>query len=192
MLRNIATFGLIVIALAPPLGGCASQTPSTNRFSVRQEHGLQIEEAFRAAELAITDLGYALETIDKERGVLITSPVPATEESTATRRRISLTRPGLVREIAEVRLTLRDGVPAFYCRVILQELATEAHQMFARDRGMSDSPTETPIERGAAVTPEQEAVWQTVARDTDKERMILRTIHDHAERRREGTAVGTP
>jgi hypothetical protein len=68
-----------------------------------------------------------------------------------------------------------EGVKVF-CKVLVQEYDTEAHQVFSRDHALDDRSRDTPAQRDAASTSEQNAVWRTKRRDKDLERRILRDV----------------
>jgi len=92
----------------------------------------------------------------------------------AGRDRLSLR--GEMRRVAQVRVGTSEGGVKVFCRVAVQRQTTEAYRMFDRDRRVSDVPGDTPIERDAATTPEQNTVWETVRRDMTAERLILQNI----------------
>ena len=81
-----------------------------------------------------------------------------------------------LRRLATVRVGQGAGVVNVYARVALQEQTTEAHRMFQRDHAISDIPGDTPIDREAATTSEQNTVWRTIGRDRAAERRILEAI----------------
>lgn len=81
-----------------------------------------------------------------------------------------------LRRVVHVRVTQSTDVVNVYCQVAIQEQTTEAHRMFRRNHMISDTPGETPIDREAATTDEQNIVWQTIGRDKAAERRILEAI----------------
>lgn len=57
--------------------------------------------------------------------------------------------------------------------------------MFRHDHRVSDIPDDTPIDRDAATTTEQNTVWRTIRRDKAAERRILEAILDQAGRHKQ-------
>jgi hypothetical protein len=134
------------------------------------------QTAMERAEIALVTMGYEIDRRDEEAGIITTKPVRGLASGAPRVPRISISDRSPTRHICEVRVTRGDAGTHVSCRVIVQQLATEAHRMFLHDRGISDSPAVTPIEREAATTEAQNQVWQTIRRDKIKERELLSAI----------------
>jgi len=177
-----ASFFLLCLSLTC-LNACAAPGPSPVTFSVRQ---LQVDrtEAFQAAENTLVELGYGIAQRDPLNGVLTTQPVFGDSQDQAEVDRAALGSAGRLRRIAEIRITETAGGVHAYCKVVVQKLVTEAYRLRARDLRSTDSPAETPVDREAATTREQNTVWQTIRRDKLREREILaalaQRINSHA------------
>jgi hypothetical protein len=171
--KLFAVGALLLLLLS---AGCAARGPSPLEFTVRQFSEMDRQTAMERAEIALITMGYEIDRRDEEAGVITTKPVrgPAGGEPRAPRISISDRSP--TRHICEVRVTRGDAGTNVHCRVVVQQLATEAHRMFLQDRGISDSPAVTPIEREAATTEAQNQVWQAIRRDKIKERELLSAI----------------
>lgn len=144
----------------------------TVRHVQQRERGAVLD----AAEAALIDLGYKIERSDPSEGVITTQPVEAQAGLDSTRP-ASISSRGKTRRIVEVRVQNEGGVTKVYCKVLLQEQATQAHRMFAADRAGSDTPGDyTAINRDAATTNEQNTVWRTIRRDKTVERQIIEQL----------------
>ncbi|MHC4695728.1 MAG: hypothetical protein ACYTFA_03180 [Planctomycetota bacterium] len=162
------------------VGGCASPGPSTGRHAVIHLQGVDRAAAFNAAELAFVKLGYKIDRQDLSSGVLEAAPVADVGGGELTRRTPRLSSPSDVRRVARARVERVGDTVSVYCRVLVQEQTTQTHRLFADDRHGQDTPTNTPIEREAATTVQQNTVWRTIRRDRDNERQILTAIADNA------------
>lgn len=155
--------------------GCAAPGAALRDYSVRPLPAGQTDAAFGAAEGVLLELGYEIRERDPAAGRLETVPIESTE---ATMSEGASLRTARLRRVVQVRV-MRDGEQArIYCNVSVQQLRTEAHRWLAFDRSSSDTPGQTPIEREAATTTEQNAVWETVDRDRAVERAILSAVLD--------------
>lgn len=131
---------------------------------------------FASAQRALVDLGFRLDRVDLELGLITTRPSELRSGTLVPRDRSRLSSPGRLRRIAEVRIVpVSDGIDVF-CSVAIQRLETEAHRMFRHETAASDVPHETAIDRGAGSTNEQNTVWHTIRRDKPAERKILNAI----------------
>jgi hypothetical protein len=169
-------FAVGVLLLPLPYAGCAARGPSPLEFTVRQFSEMDRQTAMQRAETTLITMGYEIDRYDEQSGVITTRPVrgPASGESRVPRISISDRSP--TRHICEVRVKRGDTGTHVYCRVLVQQLATEAHRMFLNDRSISDSPADTSIDREAATTEAQNQVWRTIRRDKIRERALLSAI----------------
>ncbi len=167
------------------VGGCASPGLSPLNYTVRHVEGRKRAAVFAAAEAALNELSYGIYHADPAKGTINALPIsaiPAEKETRAGSRPGSQTR---LRRSAYLRLTQSAAVVNVYCKVVVQEQTTEAHRMFRHDHRVSDIPDDTPIDRDAATTTEQNTVWRTIRRDKATERRILEAILDQAGRHKQ-------
>jgi hypothetical protein len=150
--------------------GCAGPGPALHDYSVRPLPLAQADAAFEAAESALLEFGYEIAAREPAAGRLETVPIESTEASSS--EGVSL-RTARLRRVAQIRVVRAGDEARLYCNVSVQQLRTEAHRWLAFDRGSSDMPGQTPIEREAGTTTEQNAVWETIHRDKAAERAIL-------------------
>ena len=134
---------------------------------------------FKAAELALVRLGYKIERRDMPSGVLEAVPVSDVGGAGLTRRPVRLSSRSDARRVADVQVEQIGDTVSVYCQVFVQEQSTQTHRLFAHDQRGYDTPTDTPIEREAATTVQQNTVWRTIRRDRDNERQILTAIADN-------------
>jgi len=164
------------------VGGCASPGPSPLSFDVQHFPGADSAATFERAEIALINLGYRIDKRDRAGGIITTKPIAGSARDEPRRRTVSLSGPRATRRICEVLITDDDGGVGVYCRMIVQELSTEAHRLSARDHGISDTPGQTPIDREGATTDSQNQVWRTIRRDKTTEQEILAAIAALADR----------
>lgn len=136
------------------------------------------DAAFNAAEQALAEQ-FRIAIRDPEGGNLRTQPVESIENADPGHLlRDAVGAHQRVRRFAELRLRRRDGGVEFYCKVTVQHRQTGVAQAMLRNRGAYDQPTDTPADRDAGLTDEQNAVWITRARDRSMERQILASIRE--------------
>lgn len=171
------------LAIAPliiGLWGCASAGPSAVSHSLRRVSAVDRQSLLDAAEAALLDLGYAIDLRDPAEGLLRTVPEESADEGERRLGGPRLSRGRLVRRVTEVRVQRGAGEANLFCRVMIQQQATGAYRMHAQATQGSDIPNETAIDREAATTAEQNAVWQTVRRDRAAESAVLAAILERA------------
>lgn len=167
---------LVGLVMTACLGGCVSPRMSPLRFGSRHIPGAARSVVFAAARQALVDLGYRLNQVDSESGVITTEPTVAKLEAHIARDRPRLSSSERGRRVVEVRLVDDPFGANIRCRVAIQLLTTEAHRMFRHEAAGADIPRETAIDLEAASTAQQNAVWKTVRRDKSAERQILDAI----------------
>jgi len=175
---GISTYAVGVIPLL--LVGCSTTTTDLSHYSVRQVSPLQQAGLMTIAENELRELGYVVYQRDATIGSLRARADVDVE--TASRRTSGVThRSGGTRRHAVVRIESDDEQSAVYCKVLLQQRATGAYRMLQRDSTGQDTPNETPIDRDAATTEEQNTLWRTLRRDRRSEHELLDSI-DRASR----------
>lgn len=163
---------------------CVSTSPSSQGYAVRhiardRASTLQATEfTLQAAELTLVDLGFRIARRDSNTGRIVTQPRPRDVIAGGDGTRMRLFRPRRGREVAEVLIEQSPDGVSVYCKVAVQELATETYRLHNREARSSDLPSQTPIEYEAATTDEQNTVWRTVRRDRAMEQAILAALLD--------------
>ena len=164
----------IMVYLA--LGGCATTGVSPLGHSVRQIPDVDPARVFRAAEAALLREGLVIDRRDVAAGVVTSLPAAIPRDGVLGSPGLGLSSRGPARRVALIRIKKQDGIMRISCRVELQEQITEARRMFGQDYSGLDRPDDTPIDRGAAATREQNTVWRVARRDKRAERRILSTL----------------
>ncbi len=141
----------------------------------RQHFSAQMADAFDAAEQALQER-FKIEVREPGRGYLKTAAVLTSAPRKATVLDSKLRSKRAVRKSVEIRIEPEGDGVVVGCRASIEENQSGAHRMYQRSHTISDIPSDTPAERGAASTPEQDAVWKTVGRDKALERQIYRAI----------------
>lgn len=167
--------GLLALVL---LAGCQTAQPAATTFAVRQSP-LEPSAAFRAAEDVLYDLGYSLDQQDVAALTLRSAPREIRSRAGGAGSRGLLSTPARLREIVDMRLEGAADGTRVYCRVLMQEQATEVYRLREPDMHGSDNPGTTAIDRDAGTTREQNTVWKTLRRDGQQERRILQAVLDH-------------
>ena len=168
--------------------GCESAGLSARNFTVRRFAQVEHASVFSAAALALRESGYQIDQQQSRPDVLRTYPLDPTSESDVAASDGFWTglvrgRPGALlgrrrarRNVATTHVRRTEDTITVYCRVEIQERATEAHRLWTGRRRLSDLPTDTPIDRDEGTAPEHSAVWRKVRRDKTRERSILDII----------------
>lgn len=164
------------------IGACASTGLSPLNFAVRHVQDGNRAAVFDAARSALTDLHYRITRADPVAGVIEAQPMQTSSGAQPAPTDMRLSSPAGLRTIAYVHVTQGTQRVNVYCKVVVQEQTTEGHRMFRHDHGVSDVPGDTPIDREAATTTEQNTVWRTIRRDKAAQRRILKAVLDRAEK----------
>lgn len=157
------------------LSGCAAREPRAGGYAVSGATSSERSASLDFAEAALVSLGYTIARRDTVEEVLVTEPV-AIERS--GERSVRADNP--LRKIAEVRLAGPPSNPRINVKVVVQEQSAETYRLLAFERGGDDLPGhQTAIDRDAATTATQNAVWRTIRRDTVSEHAIVERITEH-------------
>ncbi|MFH0979972.1 MAG: hypothetical protein V2A79_00350 [Planctomycetota bacterium] len=164
---------LLVIGVA----GCSAPQATALNYSV-----LRLADASQAAvfDAAAQALGehFTIRRSDRVAGMLEAVPMEGVGKGSRGRLGDVVAVPRRERRVAEVRVESEGNLVKVFCKVLVQEYDTQAHQMFNREHALSDLPTDTPADRDAATTTEQNAVWRTQRRDKALEDRILRAVRE--------------
>ncbi len=158
-------------------GGCASPAPTGRSHTLLREAAVTPAAAFAAARQAVGER-FRIRLSDPAAGLVRSEPVMAEAPPAPGRIDTTLGKPRLVRKTVEVRIEPEGDAVTIGCKVIVEENQAGAHRVFAEEHAISDVPSETPADRGAASTPEQEAVWRVTGRDRELERQLCRAISE--------------
>lgn len=158
---------LLVIACA----GCSSQTD----FSAAQARVIDApaDEVLRAAE-ALLRQEFGGVRIERQSRRLITEPTEFTTSSESGTARDLVRARSRMRRTASLTVVEREGGSLARVRVDMDRLDSAQREAVQPEAyRLSDSPGYTAIERDAATTRRQNAVWTPVGRDRGLERTLL-------------------
>jgi len=82
------------------------------------------------------------------------------------------------RQMATLRLQSQSGNVIANAKVLLQRQGSASFEQFGASGNYSTIPNETPSQRTAATTPEQNEAWETRGRDRALERSIVQELYD--------------
>lgn len=172
-MNRMLTLGMMTAALA----GCASPRPSAVNYNAITMSGATEDAVLDAAEGALAE-HFQLARRDAGTRTITTLPTESTVTGKGERIGDVIGATRRERRTAEVRVEPAGPTVKVFCKVLVQEYDTDAHQVFSRDLASDDRPGDTPAQRDAATTTEQNAVWRTKMRDKEMERQILRDIQE--------------
>lgn len=184
--RVKTTAGAIIAGALLLWSACAAPAPSPLTYTVRQSTVDDGAALLGFAEAVLVSEGFEIDEVDAANGSISSKPL-AVSSGDATGSGRSIGSHGGARRVATVKVTRVGDATSVYCKVTVEEQATEAHRFLFQDEHGSDLPTDTAIERDAATTAEQNTVWRTVRRDTAAERRIVEAVLTRA-----GEAGRTP
>src|SRR5438552_1577929 len=118
--------------------GCASNPPSPMDYAVRHVQAPSRPALLDAAEGALSSAGYRIETRDNAAGRLTAQTEPEAPLDDSLRREVGVSSRNRIRRMAEVRVDNSQGQADVYCKVMIQEQATQGYRMLAYDRGGTD------------------------------------------------------
>ena len=161
--------------LAVGAAGCVEPKATALNYSVLRLSGAPEAAVFDAAALALEE-HFTIRRHDRAAGIL--EAVAIETVGTGSRGRLGdvMAIPRRERRTAEVRVESVGSMVKVFCKVLVQEHDSQAHQMFGREHALDDLPADTPAEREAATTTEQNAVWRTKRHDRELESRILRAV----------------
>lgn len=173
------TLALIIPAFVVVLAsGCATTAATPVNYSIRPVTERNVELVLDAAEAALVENGFAIAQRNAKERTITTVPVEETIDPGDTTLRSRLR--SRTRKVADIRVEQVSGETRVFCKVAVQQQTTETYRLMASDKASSDLPHDTPIDRGAYSTPEQNTVWDTIRRDGAAERAILASITKRA------------
>ena len=165
--------GVTIIAMLSAFhSGCTTFRATPADYSARVASGSS-QSLLATSESELVRHGYRVERRDDRDGIIqgVSDEFPASGIGIGIRSR------SRVRRHAEVRIQETQGQIEVFCRVFIQEQATQAHRLAAPDSRSTDRPGDTTaIDRDAATTSQQNSVWRNVRRDKPAERELLAVI----------------
>lgn len=165
------------------IGACADPDPTPVNYGVRQVALSDRSLVLDAAEAALVEHGFAIASRDPAEGVMRSDPIENDPRDRSSRPGSGISSSARTRRTAEVRVAGAADRVNVYCKILVEEQATQAYRMYAPDRSGNDLPgAQTAIDRDAATTVEQNTVWRTLRRDTAAERQILASILERTGR----------
>ena len=172
------SFGLTVLFLSTIIWTGCTANLDTRRFQTSVIRGTTPEEAFQTAQVIMRrEFGPILADASAGRIDALPSEYQTSSDS------------GTARDLYRGRSTMRrsahfsvhrhaQGAIA-RLRIDIERQDTERQEAFQADRQrLGDSPSQTPIERDAATTMQQNTVWTFVRRDTRLERALLSELQE--------------
>ncbi len=171
--KRLFLAGLLTIGAA----GCTEPKPTALNYNVIRLSPASRAAVFDAATQALRE-HFTIRRADRAAGILETVPIETVGTEPSGRLGDVVAVPRRERRTAEVRVEKTGAMVKVFCKVLVQECDTQAHQMFTREHALHDLPTDTPAERDGATTTEQNAVWRNKRRDRTLENQILRAIQD--------------
>ena len=170
--------GLWLVGLALSCCGACQTAPATGHsHTLVRQRSVSLAAAFEAAERAVSER-FRVMVADRAKGLVRSAPVWAEAAPSPERIGDRLGRPRRVRKTVEVRVEPEGDGVSIGCKVLIEENQAGAHRLFSREHGLSDVPSDTPADRGAAATLEQDAVWRVTGRDRALERQICQSIRE--------------
>ncbi len=171
-LNLVAAAGIAVTAVC----GCASDGgPSALTATVQRFPGAEPAVILNLAALSMAEQGFEIDRRNSGAEEVVSYPMELSDDSLSTEVGSAMWADDRrCRATTQVRRT-GDATTA-YCRVEIQERATDAGRFHAAEHGITDVPSDTPIDRDGATTREQNTMWRSVGRDKRRERAILEMI----------------
>lgn len=174
---------LLLLCVFPALGvlatGCAAPAPTPRAFSHTRLAGVSREAAFDALHATMRER-YRLATVDEGAGIIRSEPTESRESNNQGRVGDFVGVPRRVRKVVTGQVTSESGASDVWCKIVVQQLDTQAALLFENEMRLNDAPTTTAADRDAATTREQNEVWRTANRDRRGERELLRAVEESA------------
>ncbi|MEK6674684.1 MAG: hypothetical protein AABZ47_03410 [Planctomycetota bacterium] len=163
---------LAACGMALALCSCVSTRPANVNASVRRVSGIDRQIILDTAEVVLLDREYLINERDDRAGMLRTKPIEGAGAA-GDRQSAPLHRRGRTRRIVDVILNEDGNGVRIHCKVVVQEQDTQSMRLMSREQSGHEPYSDTPIDRDAATTDEQNTYWQTVRRDRLAERELL-------------------
>ncbi len=170
------------------LTGCSENGESTHdRASLRSRSWAQTRLPNTPPDVAFDSATHAMgqwfrvAEADRATGLIHAEPEEYEQEGGTGRiRDAAIGYRNRMRRLATLLVQEAGSGSIVRCRVSVQRLDTADHRVFQQNDEFGDVPNDTPIEREAGVSPQQDRVWTEMPRDRALERQILNLIRDRA------------
>jgi len=181
--RRVATKFCASILSVVAGAGCSSmdgdgiaERPRVEGWSQRRATGVTVDQAAEAARASLRQW-FGRVTVSPSGTVLVQGgPAEYTQQGGGDRIRDSVGFNNRLRRTASVQIRPTENGCQIECVVERQRLDTADHRVLQENRGGSDIPNATPIERDAGLSREQQDAWTELPRDREMERTILTSI----------------
>ena len=171
--------GALLALLPVPLWltGC-SQGLETRSFQSRIIQPASADDVFGAAQVLLRREFGRLK-IESDARRVVTEPVEYRTSSESGTARDFYGGRSTMRRTAHLSVAPRGNGAIARLRVDIERQDTARREAFQPDRNrLSDAPSQTPIERDAATSTEQNTVWTFVKRDRRLERALLAELEE--------------
>lgn len=165
----------VVCFVAAATVGCQSPATGMSGYNVRRLADTETTHVFNAARQTLEGYGFSIRRADIDRGWLVTHPARPHDLETAATRDV-FGREADERRVATIRILPDPAGSVVYCKVEIQQPYRDEFRLYADAHRASDTLSDTPIDRDAATTDEQNTVWRTLRRDRDLERSLLDAV----------------
>lgn len=156
------------------LAGCTEQTRSAKNYHATRMVGISKADAFRAGKATLREYDFRIDEEDLQKGHLRSVPSGETIAGGTGRLRDSaLKYPNRIRRTAILEVVPHAQALELMCKVLMERLDTSDHQVFRREHGTNDVPSDTPIQEEAGLTGRQNEVWTLIRRDRTLERRMM-------------------
>lgn len=162
-------FVLTGVVISASLAGCKSDISSGTRMSLGD---VSYDEA-RAAAQEVMRKHFQLAPGNPDDAEIVALPKPVD----ARAQRI-LGGKSPARQMATLRIQSQSGQVIANAKVLLQRQGSASFEQFGASGNYSTIPNETPSQKTAATTPEQNEAWETRGRDRVLERTIVQELYD--------------
>lgn len=155
--------------------GCQSPDAAMSGYNARHLASVETAQVFTVTRHVLEGYGFAIRRADIDRGWMVTQPARAHELEAAAIRDI-LGREADERRVVTMRVLPESAGATVYCKVEVQQPYSDEFSLYSDAHKPSDTLSDTPIDRDAATTDEQNTVWRTRRRDRDLERSLLDAV----------------
>lgn len=168
---------MVMVAGCSDNGGQAiADRPRVEGWSQRGASGVSVDRATEASKASLQQW-FGRVTVNPGSTMLVQGgPSEYTQKGGGDRIRDTVGFNNRMRRTATVQIRPMDDGCQIQCVVERQRLDTADHRVLQENRGGSDVPNATPIERDAGLTRDQQDAWTDLPRDREMERTILNSI----------------
>lgn len=158
------------------VSGCALAPGEPVAWQTTQIPGVARPEVVEQAVAALEAEGFIVPPGPFPEGVIRTLPVETGRPLSSGRLADYRGRQSRTRKVATVAVSQSAGTAVVRCKVDVERFESQSLEMYEPEYAPYDAPIDTPAERGAALTEEQNSLWVFVRRDHAAEQRIERAI----------------